>query len=108
MPRVFSYGSLRQLDVQLRTFGRALEGIPDTLAGFESVPVWHGNRQLANLVRSAGAAARVDGMAFEISDAELAVADAYEAADEYARIAVVLASGRPAWVYVDAGGVRGK
>ena len=41
-------------------------------------------------------------MAFEITDAELASADEYEAAFSYKRIAAVLASGRHAWVYVHA------
>jgi gamma-glutamylcyclotransferase (GGCT)/AIG2-like uncharacterized protein YtfP len=42
---------------------------------------------------------RVPGTVFEITPAELAAADAYEVAD-YERIAVTLASGQGAWVYV--------
>lgn len=41
-------------------------------------------------------------MAFEITDAELASVDTYEAAFLYKRIVVTLASGRDAWVYVHA------
>jgi hypothetical protein len=37
-----------------------------------------------------------------VTEAELAHADAYERADEYKRIAVTLASGREAWIYVHA------
>jgi hypothetical protein len=44
---------------------------------------------------------RIDGTVFEIADVELAAADEYEVA-AYKRIAVVLASGLDAWVYVDA------
>ena len=40
-------------------------------------------------------------MVFEITDDELARADEYEVR-EYSRITVELASGRQAWVYVDA------
>jgi hypothetical protein len=40
-------------------------------------------------------------MVFELSDAELASADAYEPAG-YTRISATLASGRRAWVYADA------
>ena len=47
---------------------------------------------------------RVAGAVFEISDAELAHADAYEVA-AYVRVKAPLASGLEAWVYVD---VRGK
>jgi gamma-glutamylcyclotransferase (GGCT)/AIG2-like uncharacterized protein YtfP len=44
---------------------------------------------------------RVAGTVFEISDAELAAADAYEVA-AYKRVLAPLASGLNAWVYVDA------
>ena len=42
-------------------------------------------------------------MVFEITDAELAHADAYEVA-AYVRVKAPLASGLEAWVYVDARG----
>jgi hypothetical protein len=43
------------------------------------------------------------GTVFEISEAELAHADAYEVA-AYVRVKAPLASGLEAWVYVDARG----
>ena len=46
---------------------------------------------------------RVAGALFEISEAELAHADAYEVA-AYVRVKAPLASGLEAWVYVDARG----
>ena len=46
---------------------------------------------------------RVAGAVFEITDAELAHADAYEVA-AYVRVKAPLASGAEAWVYVDARG----
>ena len=45
---------------------------------------------------------RVPGTVFEITDAELAAADQYEQPAAYKRVAVLLASGNQAWVYVDA------
>ena len=42
------------------------------------------------------------GTVFEITDAELADTDRYEQLDGYRRMAVTLASGKQAWVYVDA------
>jgi hypothetical protein len=45
----------------------------------------------------------VPGALFEISDAELAHADAYEVG-AYVRVEARLASGLEAWVYVDARG----
>ncbi|MNP38886.1 AIG2-like family protein [compost metagenome] len=50
---------------------------------------------------SSNADDRVAGMVFQISEAELAAADAYEVSD-YKRVAVTLASGLTAWVYVRA------
>ena len=44
---------------------------------------------------------RVSGTVLELTQAELAQADAYEPAG-YTRIAATLASGRQAWVYADA------
>jgi gamma-glutamylcyclotransferase (GGCT)/AIG2-like uncharacterized protein YtfP len=44
---------------------------------------------------------RVSGTVFEITDAELVRADQYEVA-AYRRVAAKLASGKEAWVYVDA------
>ncbi len=110
MPLLFSYGTLQQEDVQRATFGRQLAGASDALVGFE-----------ANLVRiedaavlatsglthhpivrfSGNASSQVPGTVFEVTDAELARADRYEVA-AYRRIAVTLASGVQAWVYVDA------
>jgi hypothetical protein len=39
-------------------------------------------------------------MVFEITDAELAAVDEYEAASGYRRVALMLASGSEAWVYI--------
>ena len=47
------------------------------------------------------AEARIAGTVFEVTDEELANADKYEVSD-YKRVSAPLASGRTAWVYVDA------
>ena len=52
-------------------------------------------------VKQSDPAGRVEGTAFEVTDAEIRAADAYEVS-AYARIAVTLASGARAWVYADA------
>ena len=109
MPRVFSYGSLQQEDVQLATFGRLLRGQPAELPGFEpslvsisdpQVVTESGKTHYANVIPSGRNENRVSGTVFEISDAELAAADRYERVAAYVRIAVTLASGKRAWVYV--------
>ena len=42
----------------------------------------------------------VQGTVFEVTDAELAKADTFEAQFLYKRVTVPLASGKEAWVYV--------
>jgi hypothetical protein len=102
MPFLFAYGTLQQSDVQRATFGRLLQGEDDVLVGFERST----SRGLVN-VRSTGRAEDgVAGLVFEVTEADLAAADRYEERASYARIAGTLASGRPAWVYVDAGPVE--
>ena len=102
MPRLFSYGSLRETRVQLAAFGRVLDGREDTLPEFELCTVQHAGRRPANVVRSKDPRSGVPGMVFEISDAELAAADEYERPDAYTRIPVQLSSGIEAWVFVEA------
>jgi gamma-glutamylcyclotransferase (GGCT)/AIG2-like uncharacterized protein YtfP len=102
MPRLFWYGSLQQSEVQLATFGRLLAGNRDALVGFELQALQRGDKLLANVVRSSRSDSRVSGTTFEVSEVELAAADTFEHGDRYTRIPATLASGEPAWVYVDA------
>jgi gamma-glutamylcyclotransferase (GGCT)/AIG2-like uncharacterized protein YtfP len=110
MPLLFSYGTLQQDNVQLATFGRLLHGQKDELVCFEQSLVEIEDAQVVAtsgkthhpIVKWSGRReSRVSGTVFEITDAELADADRYEVA-AYKRVAALLASGREAWVYVDA------
>lgn len=106
---LFSYGTLQQPEVQFASFGRLLEGRPDTLPGFALAPLAITDPEV---VRISGAAVHtiarrtgdprdiIRGVVFSITPAELEAADAYEV-DAYARIEVRLASGSRAFVYVD-------
>jgi gamma-glutamylcyclotransferase (GGCT)/AIG2-like uncharacterized protein YtfP len=111
MPLLFSYGTLQQEDVQLLTFGRLLQGHRDELPGAEpssvkiedpQVAAASGTTHHANVTFNGRTDARVSGTVFEVSEAELAAADQYEQRAKYTRMAVRLASGQEAWVYVDA------
>ena len=111
MPLLFSYGTLQQENVQLSTFGRLLQGRMDELLGFEQalvrivdpqVVATSGKTHHANVTFNGRNDSRVSGILFEITDAELAAADQYEQSAAYKRIAAMLASGKQAWVYVDA------
>ena len=104
MPVLFSYGTLQDEQVQLSLFGRTLVGHPDALIGYEqalarvadpkfaraSGKSHHAILRRANSANSA--AAKVEGTAFEVTDAELERADRYEPV-EYQRVMATLASG---------------
>jgi Gamma-glutamyl cyclotransferase, AIG2-like len=91
-------------------FRRLLHGQKDELLGFEQSLV---RIEDPGVVATSGKThhpivkfngrndSRVSGTLFEITDAELASADRYEVAT-YKRVAAMLASGKKAWVYVDA------
>ena len=108
MALLFSYGTLQDPAVQEATFGRRLSGRTDALPGFEraQVPVVEpdvlatGVTHYENAMVTGRVDSRVEGVALEVTDQELAAADAYEAPADYVRVAVTLASGARAWVYV--------
>jgi gamma-glutamylcyclotransferase (GGCT)/AIG2-like uncharacterized protein YtfP len=104
---VFSYGTLRQADVQSAIYGREVPTTPDALPGFRldwititdpEVIAASGSDRHPILVADEGADP-IPGAVLELSDDELAATDDYEV-DDYHREAVTLASGRQAWVYV--------
>jgi gamma-glutamylcyclotransferase (GGCT)/AIG2-like uncharacterized protein YtfP len=107
---LFSYGTLRQENVQMASFGRLLAGSPDALPGYASVMVEitdpgvvaaSGTKFHPMVVETGNPADEVPGSLFLITKSELAAADAYEVSD-YKRAEVLLKSGKSAWVYVKA------
>lgn len=99
MPYLFAYGTLQQDDVQRATFGRPLQGQSDALVGFARTMV----RGHLNVAMTGRPEDRVEGLVYEVSEADLVAADRYEERASYARTIGTLASGQHAWVYVDAG-----
>ena len=107
---LFSYGTLQLPAVQQATYGRLLEGKPDTLVGYRLSPITIDDPHVVQLsgkaihtiaVPTGDPADRITGTVFALSAAEVGATDAYEA-DGYARVEVTLESGRAAWVYVGA------
>ncbi len=107
---LFSYGTLRQANVQLATFGRRLEGRPDRLAGFALSPmtitdphvIAASGADIHTIARPSGDPEdRVEGLVFSLTPAEIDSADRYEAGP-IERIRVRLESGTEAFVYVAA------
>jgi hypothetical protein len=108
--RLFSYGTLRQPDVQQANYGRRLNGTPDSLRGYRLAPLAISDPEVVRIsgkavhtiaCRSGDPADLIEGLVFELSAAELAATDRYEV-DVYARVEETLVSGRRAFVYVGA------
>jgi len=107
---LFSYGTLRQPEVQMGTYGRLVGAEGDVLPGHRLVEILIDDPHVVSLSgKSVHTIAqptgdpkdRVTGVVLSLTEAELEATDAYEAA-AYARIEVTLESGRSAFVYVDA------
>ncbi len=107
---LFSYGTLQFPAVQLATFGRLLAGQSDRLPGYRceliriddpQVVATSGASHHPIVHRTGRPQDEVAGTVLRISADELSRADAYEV-DDYRRVAVTLASGIQAWVYIGA------
>jgi gamma-glutamylcyclotransferase (GGCT)/AIG2-like uncharacterized protein YtfP len=107
---LFSYGTLRQPEVQLATFGRLLDGREAGVVGYrlewltitDSAVIATSGSDRHPLLVPDDLGASVTGTVFTITPDELLAADDYEV-DDYARVLVPLDTGETAWVYVFAG-----
>lgn len=106
---LFSYGTLQKNEVQLELFGRALTGAKDSLAGYriaaieitdKSFPA-KGEEKIQKTLIPAKNDEIIEGTVFELSEAELLLADRYEP-ENYKRTRVTLQSGKTAWIYAAA------
>lgn len=105
---LFSYGTLQQEHVQLKTFGRRLEGEPDALAGYKLVVITitdeafvakSGTAEHRSLQFTGNSADVVEGTALKLTKHELEQADEYEP-EGYERVKAQLRSGGSAWVFI--------
>lgn len=111
---LFSYGTLRQPEVQQAVFGRLLRGRAAEIAGFtlaevtitDPAVIATSGSAVHPVLVPADPAAGVPGTAFEVGDDDLLAADAYEV-DDYTRVLLPLRSGDEAWVYVLAAAAPG-
>ena len=108
MEYLFSYGTLQKRDVQMATFGETVDGEPDAIVGFKRTMVeitdpdvlaLSGERFHPIVTRTDDPDDQVEGTVFKLTESQLGRADAYEV-DDYRRVAVTLASGKTAWLYV--------
>lgn len=108
MPYLFSYGTLQKEQVQLETFGRILQSEKDILLGYKlnmleitdpEVLRKSGQKYHPVLEFSGDANDEIEGMFFEVTEAEILQADEYEV-DDYKRIETVFKSGNKGFIYV--------
>ncbi len=105
--RVFSYGTLRQPEVQRALYGREVPTIVDTLSGFrldglvitDPGVIRTSGSDRHPILRKGEVHDIVEGAYLELDDGELAATDDYEV-DDYARHVVILGSGAQAWAYL--------
>ena len=111
MENLFSYGTLQLEQVQLKNFGRKLQGDPDSLTGYKSGMVKIKEEEIIrvsgmthhkNIIPTGNVSDRIEGMVLRVTEEELRKADEYETPSGYSRITVKLASGLMAWVYLGA------
>jgi gamma-glutamylcyclotransferase (GGCT)/AIG2-like uncharacterized protein YtfP len=103
---LFSYGTLQKTQVQLKLFGRLLDGERDVLKGYKLSPIEIKDESFLakgedkyQLTLIPSKDDMVEGTVFAISEEELLSADRYEP-ENYKRIKVALRSGKEAWIYV--------
>ena len=108
MELLFSYGTLQHPKVQLENYGRRLEGTAEEVNGYRlqqlqitDAAVLAKSQQNVHpiAVKSKDNNARISGMCFKITAAELAATDHYEV-QEYIRVQEYTLSGKKVWIYV--------
>jgi gamma-glutamylcyclotransferase (GGCT)/AIG2-like uncharacterized protein YtfP len=102
MQKLFAYGTLQDKDIQEDLFGRILEGIPETLVGYElneiQIEEEFGLVQYPVIVETNNSNDTINGILYEVTMKELQQTDLYEG-KHYRRIEVHLQSTQNAWAY---------
>jgi hypothetical protein len=107
MPKLFSYGTLQDPQVQLTTFGRLLSGSPEALCEYKlslikitdpEIIKISGKEFHPSLIFSGNKTDEVNGMLFDVTEAELLDCDSYE--KQYKRVLARFKSGIQGFVYV--------
>lgn len=96
---LFTYGTLRNEEIQQNIFGRKTKGRIDWLIAYR-ISEKKLLQRYPVIERTGLEKDRVKGVVYEVSHLELHKADEYET-DAYKRIEVVLKSKVKAWVYVE-------
>jgi len=102
MQKLFAYGTLQEEEIQQDLFGRILEGISETLVGYElneiQIEEEFGLVQYPVIIETNNSHDTITGVLYEVTMKELHQADLYEG-KHYKRIEVHLQSNQNAWAY---------
>ena len=105
---LFSYGTLQLEKVQIENYGRLLKGEKDRLLNYKldmlkitdaEVLSKSGKEFHPIALKTNSPNDYIDGIIFEITEAELQETDKYEVSD-YQRVLETFSSGKQAWIYI--------
>ena len=105
---LFSYGTLQLEKVQIENYGRLLKGEKDRLLNYKldmlkitdaEVLSKSGKEFHPIALKTNSPHDCIDGIVFEITEAELQETDKYEVSD-YQRVLETFSSGKQAWIYI--------
>lgn len=108
MPKLFSYGTLQEPQVQLSTFGRLLVGNAETLCEYKLSLIKIADPEIIKisnkefhptLTFSGNKNDEVSGVLFDVTEDELRNCDLYE--KQYKRVLVKFKSGIEGFVYIE-------
>lgn len=97
--KLFIYGTLQDLDIQKKIFGRIIEGIEDSLVDYKRSEIIIEGDSYPVVVPSV--VDEVEGKVIELTFEKLKLVDKYET-NAYKREQIILKSGISAWVYIKA------
>ncbi|GAA3776088.1 gamma-glutamylcyclotransferase family protein [Flavobacterium ginsengiterrae] len=104
MEQLFSYGTLRSKEIQMRLFNKILNGTADQLLGYKlkslKIEEEFGMADYVVVVASENPSDIIHGVVFNVTNADLAKVDLFES-NAYRRVQVTLQSGITAWVYIE-------
>ncbi|WP_281232341.1 gamma-glutamylcyclotransferase family protein [Flavobacterium gelatinilyticum] len=104
MEKLFSYGTLRSKEIQMRLFNKVLTGTQDQLLGYKlkslQIEEEFGMADYVVVVASENPADIIHGVVFNVTPSDLAKVDLFES-NAYRRVQVTLKSGTTAWVYLE-------
>lgn len=102
MEKLFAYGSLKDVEVQEKIFGRLLSGTPETLMGYVITEIQieeeFGMEPYPIIEPTQDSTNTISGIVYDLTPQELQLADTYEG-KFYRRIEVKLQSNEVVWVY---------